>query len=65
VHDALSRLGFSRSVNPVTRTIDHANLFLLVDAEGRIAYRFSLDARLRTWLRDAILALAAEAEGRS
>ncbi len=51
---------FSARRNPDTGLIDHANLFLLVDAGGRIAYRFSLDQRHRGWLREAVLALTAE-----
>jgi len=61
MHDLLTRLQFSPVRNPVTRQIDHANLFHLVDKDGRIAYRLTLETRHRTWLRDAILALTTEA----
>ncbi|MBE2216148.1 MAG: SCO family protein [Opitutaceae bacterium] len=61
VHDVLTRLGFSRVKDSRTGVITHTNLFILVDAQGRIAYRLSLDARLRPWLREAVLALAGEA----
>lgn len=51
---------FAARRNPETGAIDHANLFILIDAEGRIAYRLNLDRRHRDWLHDAVLALAAE-----
>ena len=61
MHEALTQLGFARVKNARTGVIDHANLFLLVDARGEIAYRFTLDPRHRGWLRDAIVQLADEA----
>jgi cytochrome oxidase Cu insertion factor (SCO1/SenC/PrrC family) len=61
MHDVLSRLGFARVKDSRTGVITHTNLFILVDAQGRIAYRLSLDERLRPWLREAMLALADEA----
>lgn len=51
---------FAARRNAETGLVDHANLFILLDAEGRIAYRFNLDRRHRGWLRDAVLALTAE-----
>ena len=51
---------FSARRNPETGVIDHANLFILIDAEGRVAYRFNLDPRHQGWLREAVLALATE-----
>jgi len=63
MHDLLTRLQFSAVRNPQTGVIDHANLFIVVDAQGRIAYRFSLDPRNRTWLRAAVMSLTAEARG--
>lgn len=63
MHDILTRLGFARVRDPRTGVITHTNLFILVDAQGRIAYRLSLDERLRPWLREAVHALAAEAAG--
>jgi protein SCO1/2 len=61
MHDLLTRLGFSRVKSPRTGVIGHANLFLVLDGEGKIAYRFTLDSRHRDWLRQAILSLANEA----
>ncbi|MCC6415481.1 MAG: SCO family protein [Opitutaceae bacterium] len=53
---------FSARRDYKTGLVEHANLFILVDAQGRIAYRFKLDRRHEGWLREAILALTAEAE---
>lgn len=61
MHETLTRLGFARVKNPVTGVIDHANLFLLLDARGEIAYRLTLDPRHRSWLPAALNALASEA----
>jgi protein SCO1 len=61
MNELLTLLGFSRSRNPETGMIDHANLFLLVDRRGKIAYRFTLQPRHQAWLREAILALTEEA----
>ena len=60
MHDVLTRLQFSATRNPQTGAIDHANLFLLVDASGHIAYRFTLDPRHRAWLRTGLRALLRE-----
>jgi len=60
MHDALTRLQFSATRNPQTGAIDHANLFLLVDRSGHIAYRFTLDPRHRAWLREGLRALLRE-----
>lgn len=60
MHDVLTRLQFSATRDPRTGVIDHANLFLLVDRSGHIAYRFTLDPRHRAWLREGLRALLAE-----
>ncbi len=60
MHDLLQQLQFSRVRNPQTGVIEHANLLLLIDAKGEIAYRFTLSPRHETWLREAVLALVAE-----
>lgn len=62
--DLLARLGFSRSVDRETGVVNHSNLFLLLDADGKIAYRFGLDGRKSDWLRAAALQLAQEAAER-
>jgi protein SCO1/2 len=61
VEAALDALGVSRRRDPETGMIDHANLFLLVDVNGRIAYRLAPGARQERWLMSALRALFAEA----
>lgn len=63
MHELLTQLGFARVKNSRTGVIDHANLFLLLDARGTIAYRFTLDRRHRSWLREGLVALALEVDG--
>ncbi len=61
VRAILEHMGFSAVRNEETGTIDHANLFILVDADGRIAYRFGLDPRHESWINEAASQLLAEA----
>ena len=61
VNTVLERLQFARIRNQVTRQIEHANLFVLVDRRGEIAYRFGLNPRHEPWLHAALEQLAAEA----
>lgn len=60
VHAILERLGFSAVRNEETGAIDHANLFVLIDAQGLIAYRFSLDPRHESWIHEAVRQLLDE-----
>lgn len=60
MRDLLTRLQFSATRDPETGIINHANLFLLLDREGKIAFRFSLDPRHRAWLREGLLHLLRE-----
>lgn len=60
VNAVLDRLGIARARNAQTGVIDHANLFLVVDREGKIAYRFTLGDRQETWLTNALRILVAE-----
>lgn len=62
-HALLSDLQFAAVRNPVTRQIDHANLLLLLDRNGDIAFRFNLDPRHRAWLRAALRQLLQEPHG--
>lgn len=61
VRSILEHMGFAAIRNEETGAIDHANLFILVDAEGRIAYRFGLDPRHEFWMYEAAAQLLAEA----
>lgn len=54
MRELLKQLQFSSFVNPETGLIDHVNLFLLLDRNGEIAYRLTLDARHSSWLTAAL-----------
>jgi protein SCO1/2 len=60
VERTLDRMGIARSRDPGTGIIDHANLFLLVDRQGRLAYRFTLGPRQERWLSTAVRLLLRE-----
>jgi protein SCO1/2 len=60
MRELLRRYHFSPVFNEKTGQIDHANLFILIDADGRIAYRFNLDPRHAPWLREAVIQLVEE-----
>lgn len=60
VEAVLDRLDVSRKLNPETGLIDHANIFLLVDKQGKVAYRFTLDPLQEKWLGEAMKLLLAE-----
>ncbi|RXK55184.1 SCO family protein [Oleiharenicola lentus] len=60
MRDLLKSLQFSVTRDPETGVLNHANLFLLIDREGRIAFRFTLDPRHRAWLREGLLHLLRE-----
>lgn len=64
MRELLTRMQFSPILNKETGVIDHANLFILIDADGRIAYRFNLDKRHQPWLREAATQLIREAAER-
>lgn len=60
VNTVLDDFSISRTRDPATGRIDHANLFVLVDRHGKIAYRLTLGAEQERWLVDALRALLAE-----
>lgn len=60
VEDVLDRYQFARTRDPETGRIDHANLFVLIDRAGRIAYRFTLGPQQAAWLETALHQLLAE-----
>lgn len=60
IDETLRAYSFGRSKNLETGVIDHANLFVLLDAEGRVAYRFTLGERQRDWMAEAVEQLIAE-----
>lgn len=60
VNAALDTMGIERRRDPETGVIDHANLFLVIDRQGRVAYRFTLGDRQEQWLVAALRLLLAE-----
>ena len=60
VERLLDRMQIARARDPETGVISHANLFLLVDRNGRIAYRFGLGERQQRWLTSALKILLHE-----
>jgi protein SCO1/2 len=54
VERVLDLLDVSRRRDPETGVIQHANLFLLVDRQGRVAYRLGLGPRQERWLAVAL-----------
>lgn len=60
VNALLDQMGVARVRNPETKQIDHANLFLLVDRTGQVAYRFSLGEQQEKWLESALRLLIGE-----
>lgn len=60
VESVLDALQFARRKNSETGVIEHANLFLLVDRDGKLAYRLSLGDRSQRWLESALRLLLRE-----
>lgn len=60
VEQILDRYQFARWHDPETGQTDHANMFILIDRAGLIAYRFGLGAQQSRWLEAALHQLLAE-----
>lgn len=60
VDHTLDLLEIARSKNPMSGEIDHANLFIVVDKLGQVAYRLTLGERQERWLTDALKLLLRE-----
>ncbi len=56
----LEKLNIGRMRDEKTGELVHSNLFILLDHEGRIAYRLSLSQREQSWLVSAVRTLLAE-----
>lgn len=56
----LDRLNIGRMRDEKTGELIHSNLFIVLDREGRIAYRLSLSQREQSWLTSAVRALLEE-----
>lgn len=61
VNGVLDRLGISRVRDAATGQISHSNLFLLLDWQGRIAYRLTLGDGEQAWVPEALRRLLGEA----
>jgi cytochrome oxidase Cu insertion factor (SCO1/SenC/PrrC family) len=61
VNRTLDALQIARQRNPETGMIDHANLFVVLDRTGKVAYRFTLGPLQEKWLERALSLLTAEA----
>lgn len=60
VERILDQMEVARVRNPETGVIDHANLFLLLDRAGRVAYRFTIGEQQQRWLTAALRVLLEE-----
>jgi protein SCO1/2 len=60
VERVLDEMGVARTRDPETGLIDHANLFLVIDREGQLAYRFGIGERQERWLSKALRVLLRE-----
>ncbi len=60
VNKVLDYLSVARVANDGTGEIDHANLFFMIDREGKIAYRFTLGERQEQWMFEAAQTLIRE-----
>ncbi len=60
VEPVLDQMSVARRRDEATGVIDHANLFLLIDRQGKLAYRFSLGPRQTRWLGAALRVLLEE-----
>ena len=63
VEPLLDKLGVAREKDEETGVISHANLFILVDTNGKIAYRLALGPQQDRWLPTALEVLAREDRG--
>lgn len=60
VNRALDAMGIARRRDPATGVIDHSNVFLLLDRDGRVAYRFGLGDLQERWLTEGLRVLVGE-----
>jgi protein SCO1/2 len=60
VERILDEMGVARQRDPETGIINHASLFILVDRDGKVAYRLGLGERQERWLVSALRVLLRE-----
>jgi protein SCO1 len=63
VNPVLDHMGVMRRWNEELKTIDHTNIFIVLDRDGMVAYRFSLGERQEEWLVEALRLVLAEKPG--
>jgi len=63
VERVLDRMQIARERDPETGVISHVSLYLVIDREGRVAYRFGLGERQQRWLISALRILLKEGSG--
>jgi protein SCO1/2 len=61
VSTTLDLMGVTRSKPDARGQVDHANVILVVDKSGKVAYRFSLGDLQEKWLIESVLLLSDEA----
>ncbi len=60
VEATLDAMGIARELDKETGIISHVNQFLLVDKDGKVAYRLGLGERQKKWLSSAMQVLLEE-----
>jgi protein SCO1/2 len=65
VNRTLDAFDVTRKRNPDTGLIDHANVFVLIDRQGRVAYRFGLSEQQEQWLTEGLRVLVREPRSRT
>jgi cytochrome oxidase Cu insertion factor (SCO1/SenC/PrrC family) len=60
VERVLDQMEVARQRDPQTGVIDHANVVMLLDRSGQVAYRFSVGERQQRWLASALQLLLRE-----
>ncbi|MBW2712221.1 MAG: SCO family protein [Deltaproteobacteria bacterium] len=60
VNKLLNRMEIARTRDEETGIINHANLFMLIDRTGQVAYRLTLGPRQQRWLVSALTLLLKE-----
>lgn len=62
VNSVIDFMGVWRKWNPEKGRLDHSNVYLLIDRNGQLAYRFSVGQVQQQWLSDALKLLVGEPE---
>lgn len=60
VNRTLDAMQVTRTVDPQTGIIDHQNLFLMIDRQQKVAYRFTLGDVQERWMVEALQTLLRE-----